>query len=91
MVTHEISSLYQSISQTKSGISDQSTFDVLSLLAEGHCSEYLAVYAGETDLIQPTLLFPELLTCSVNSCTEQSSHWSSGVLPFTSNLLGANT
>lgn len=45
-----------------------------SHLADGHLSEYSAVYPGETDLTQPTLFFPELLTCPVNSCTEQSSH-----------------
>lgn len=70
-----------------SGVSDQSAFDVPSLLADGHCSEYLAVYSGETELTQPTLFFPELLTCPVNSCIEQSS----GLLPLTSNLLSANT
>lgn len=46
-------------------MSDQSAFDVPSLLADGHCSEYFAVYPGETDLTQPTLFFPELFTCQL--------------------------
>lgn len=84
---------YWSILQAKSGISDRSTFDMPSLLADGHCPEYLAVYLSDTERVNSA---NTVLSWAINTGSSWIEHvtvkpWSSGLLPLNSTLLDANT